>query len=1342
MPPSTYHTNATLASGCGACHVSAILPEHERYGLTCATCHSSTAANVILAISTGNSNCSACHTYSTSSPQAHCYDCHSATGAGAPNTWNGRNVQVQFALTSSHSTLATTSGSRTDTYPPSLPFSQTTAAEFGADTFGNTTITAVAGGEVALARDLTAPGPGLQPGLVFANMGGTTNFDQFKMPDNAWNGANTALFTPAAATNSGTGASSFKLPEDNSIYIVRDTFSRYTPPANPASDSWAAATGNLSTIVRAQTSAGCDTAVNATGTTGQVVYMTRMGNATPIYWQSYSGTATSGSTAFTRAGTAQQIGQGSAIAFSPNTNRLFVIWKNGSSNASGTLDYGTGSRTAMTFTAGPQVTQSGTTSVWNRMTVVTTQSADTLYTLGPNTTGAIRLQVFGNLGTTPSLVASVAVPAAWTTVGDGMDLEYNRADGYLYASRGGSTAGFARILVPANPDQAASWTGAAWEPLNTIRTWTAGTTISFADANPLPAFTYYGAGTLVSPVFDITSGATNWGTLAFTFNKPALSSFSVMVQGSADGLAWTTLDPGASASPVDLGGVNATLYPKLRLTAAFTGGDLTSATAGTPVLSDWSVTAVKTASLQANGTMSCISCHNHDNVTTGGPNAWAPGRTSNPLNTLQPWTGSTTAFCLTCHTGTLATPFSAAAVNTPTQLIPYRISFRGTIAPFFTGWSKTIPGLDYAGSAHAFTGDYSRISMSQTTSSAFAADASSQTTVTNVSGGEVKLAQNLDSQYTTQPPYQHLVIARPTGANVDQFKPSENAWNGNNSANFTPTNAPGSGASGGTSYMLGGKLYFTQGGNATQWAFNPPTGGATVSSWTASTLPTTTGDGSDVTVNTNDTVMYVSRAGGSSKIAWRDYVTTTTVGVISFCPTSTAVQQNLGRGSAMAYAPLADKLFVLYKNGSTAPSDGKIYSLSAPGRSNTGTGTVFTPMASAVASATSNTRYRMVVANIIGTEYLFTFGGKASNATTGNDLTVVSNLAGTPSVACTVSAPSTWTALGADGTELEYDATDNYLYATYPGQTGGFARISVPADPTNRAYWGDWEILNTVRSLGTGGALGFLDLTPPSYLPFRYFGTGTITSPAIDYWANASKWGTVSWTGLTPASTSIKMVVSGSTDNGSTWSEITSGSTSPLDLSAATTVAWPKIKVQAVLGTTDVNNVAATPQLNDWTVTSLVPAAALVPVGCQTCHDPHGSENKTLIAYSPINGSTPSRVNTTGVGEEKICYKCHGIGSGQGVDVQTPQSAVYNHPINKSNLHSDMEAVTVFANASTRHSECSDCHDPHAAKAGVHDPNNSSAAGTALNGAVGMKPVAWPANGMAPPTVGGYAPFK
>lgn len=160
---------------------------------------------------------------------------------------------------------------------------------------------------------------------------------------------------------------------------------------------------------------------------------------------------------------------------------------------------------------------------------------------------------------------------------------------------------------------------------------------------------------------------------------------------------------------------------------------------------------------------------------------------------------------------------------------------------------------------------------------------------------------------------------------------------------------------------------------------------------------------------------------------------------------------------------------------------------------------------------------------------------------------------------------------------------------------------------------------------------------------------------------------------------------------------------------------------------------------------------------CYMCHDAHGSDFARLTAWTAPIGSdkygtwTPNagvRANTNASlsNEENLCYECHGNGTtGKQADgaanVATPMGSAYAHPTNSvSGVHSDLEGRTDLG-VGKRHAECTDCHNPHAARkvsgSAVH-VSGSSAAGGALIGAVGVRPT-W--NGVVFATATSYSPF-
>lgn len=157
--------------------------------------------------------------------------------------------------------------------------------------------------------------------------------------------------------------------------------------------------------------------------------------------------------------------------------------------------------------------------------------------------------------------------------------------------------------------------------------------------------------------------------------------------------------------------------------------------------------------------------------------------------------------------------------------------------------------------------------------------------------------------------------------------------------------------------------------------------------------------------------------------------------------------------------------------------------------------------------------------------------------------------------------------------------------------------------------------------------------------------------------------------------------------------------------------------------------------------------------GCETCHDPHASDNDRLTALTAVGSGGASnghlnvrRDNSTTYAEQNLCYACHapgragsctgchGVSMGN-LEARTAFQATYRHPVETTGRHSDTETAADLG-PSNRHAECADCHDPHAAKAGLHVAG-SSKPGEVLRGAFGVKPTgAWPANWTAVPAAG------
>lgn len=143
---------------------------------------------------------------------------------------------------------------------------------------------------------------------------------------------------------------------------------------------------------------------------------------------------------------------------------------------------------------------------------------------------------------------------------------------------------------------------------------------------------------------------------------------------------------------------------------------------------------------------------------------------------------------------------------------------------------------------------------------------------------------------------------------------------------------------------------------------------------------------------------------------------------------------------------------------------------------------------------------------------------------------------------------------------------------------------------------------------------------------------------------------------------------------------------------------------------------------------------------CENCHDPHGSDFKTLMAWTRpagatgLNAGSRNNTNTALAKEENLCLQCHGDGivglqATGAQNIATPLRAAYRHPVTSTvtadkHFNNETAAQLSTGTPSNRHSECYDCHNPHGARkisgSATHTVG-SSAAGGALYGVAGIK---------------------
>ena len=702
--------------------------------------------------------------------------------------------------------------------------------------------------------------------------------------------------------------------------------------------------------------------------------------------------------------------------------------------------------------------------------------------------------------------------------------------------------------------------------------------------------------------------------------------------------------------------------------------------------------------------------------------------------------------------------------------------------------------------------------MSQTRASEFDSDTKSQMSAVSTYGPELAWAS-----YNVDPGVRRLLYAVANETKVwQQYDPELNAWNAWNYNPPDPT-VTGGRYNSGNAVFAGGRIYLEEASGQSGRGVYVPADGTVNGVWLAnSNMPGYTGEGGDATVDEAAGLVYYTRGTAYSTIyKWR-YTDSTWQPTIS-AQTSTGSAIDLHKGASAAYSPLADKLFIVRRQGNLG--DGMLYSLAAPsGKSgnqafaNTG---LRVTRNDATIALTQMARFRRG-----GVDYLGIIGQDDANTL---QLQVISDLgSATPTRTRTGKPP--WAVDPGVGFQLEWDGGD-YLYACdYHGTGNYLSRVRIPNDPV-AGTWPGWESLPLWSGGGSGASMTFADARPKPYDVVGYRLDGWIATEAVAP-AGATAWGSLDWSADTPGATSITIKVQGW--NGSTFEDIfgygaitaRSADLSGIPIAgysrlrivasfhSATTAVTPRLTAWAVsavrtpafgssasagcvrchdahavragTGAWDAGRMSdpglrsaiwadgsmpdttafcltchsgrdlsssgvaftalATPFFPGWIkdggTTSFMGSGHFATSGtkalCENCHDPHGSQNQRLVAWTApgswAGAAAGSRDNTTTAAfEQNLCYQCHGNGTvgrkAPGAqDVASPASGAYSHPIaTVSGIHRDIE-TTVGLGATARHSECIDCHDPHAARPGLH-VEGSSRPGPALRGATGVKPV-------------------
>ncbi len=160
-------------------------------------------------------------------------------------------------------------------------------------------------------------------------------------------------------------------------------------------------------------------------------------------------------------------------------------------------------------------------------------------------------------------------------------------------------------------------------------------------------------------------------------------------------------------------------------------------------------------------------------------------------------------------------------------------------------------------------------------------------------------------------------------------------------------------------------------------------------------------------------------------------------------------------------------------------------------------------------------------------------------------------------------------------------------------------------------------------------------------------------------------------------------------------------------------LAWSGPVVQARLAITSMPTVLATSSAADSPHMNYT----LTTDACAACHTAHQGKNQMIL-----RGAAP---------QSNLCFQCHdGSGATSNVQAQFTSSKVpandpstasfYRHPATQASTHIS-DRGPEFAGVLNRHSECSDCHQPHAAVAAA--PTDTAAGWTApgaVSGAAGV----------------------
>ncbi|MRS12349.1 MAG: hypothetical protein EG823_04665 [Actinobacteria bacterium] len=1326
------------------------------------------------------------------SQAALCYKCHSAAGSAAEGTksvgdtnlaWNKRDVQAQFGKASKHPTAA---GSGRWVPASGTIFSQTTQAEFASDTItpAGTLSTALTPGSVQLAQF----NPTITPGTasyLFTHFGNAMTFDAYK-PGVGWNQDN---YDPIDQNTPLTGSTAVEVA--NKIYITagNGTNTRwvYTPASAPTADSWAAAsnTQNNSSTTNASIAIGSGVAKDAANS--YVFYTRGGGNNQLLRWNTATDTWPAAITIQDN-GTSISQGQGSAIAFAPGAatgGRLFLVNRNGGTAVNGRLYYldspynKTGNQNFLPNGGGVQLTNS-TNNAYSSSMAYFRNAGGTEYLMfiGRNTGNtAFYATVVGSLNGTPAIVGGLTLPYPFgaNALADGCDLEWDGVNGgYLYATRGGANTEMYRIAIPATVGS--NW-GAWTQITGAAANFAAGSSMAFANATPLPysgPAEYYRTGRLTTGDITPYASATKWGTVTWTERETLPGAVvKVKVEGYNSGTStWDDLSGGyIDASGIDLSSRSVATYTKIRLNAELYTTDAQKTV--TPFLDDWTVTgswdnfepgyyvdtpytsfsqttqaefasdtitpagtlstALTPGSVQlaqfnptiTPGTASYLFTHFGNAMTF---DAYKPGVGWNqdnydPIDQNTPLTGSTAVevankIYITAGNGTntrwVYTPASAptadswaAASNTQnnSSTTNASIAIGSGVAKdaansyvFYTrgGGNNQLlrwnTATDTWPAAITIQDNGTSISQGQGSAIAFAPGAATggRLFLVNRNGGTAVNGRlyYLDSPYNKTGNQNFL----PNGGGVQLTNSTNNAYS-SSMAYFR--NA------GGTEYLM---FIGRNTGNTAFYATVVGSLNGTPAIVGGLTLPYPFGanalaDGCDLEWDgVNGGYLYATRGGANTEM-YRIAIPATVGSNWGAWTQITGAAANFAAGSSMAFA-----------NATPLPYSGPA-EYYRTGRLTTGD---ITPYASATKWGT-----------VTWTERETLPGAVVKVKVEGYN-----------------SGTSTWDDLSGGYIDASGIDLSSRSVATYTKIRLNAELYTTDAQKTVTPFLDDWRATSLYPVFVPSGSL-----TCANCHNVHSVTPGNADETVAANWWNMSRASDPDNT-KNPAPSSPTDFCLKCHDSGAPAAAINATTLVPY------TAAFSDKSAYAFFPGWDKTTTGVAFKSSGHYAATTANGKAL----CENCHDPHASDNARLTAWTRPAGVTWAggfsiaglRANSAAAAtEERLCYNCHGDGTATyprangARNVYTDASATYKHAqgtLGTAGSHSDLEsasAVAVENGNTTRHSECVDCHDPHAARGTANSVSpvhtqGSSVAGGALNGVVGLTP-SFPQHEATPP---------